>query len=144
MLLFSRLKPPFPLTSPGQVLTPFSWPRALAVVLAKDTAVAWDRDHLLGRRRRVASQRERRKPIWLLHSPRARSWGDWLRTGSWGQLGRKHTTQVSPPLETRADEDRAALACCGLGWARVLPVDTDCNLGGGAELGIEPAASQAC
>lgn len=88
MLLFpSPSKPPFPLISPGQVLTSFSWPRALAAVLAKDTVMAWDGDHSVGRRKRPTSQAERGKLIWLLHSaqpPRARSWCDWLKTGNPG------------------------------------------------------------
>lgn len=118
MLLFSRLKPPFPLTSPGQVLTSFSWPRALAVVLAKDTAVAWDGDHSLGRRRRLTSQGERRKLIWFLHSaqtPRVRAWCGWLRTGSPGQPGREHTTQVSP---TPRDKSWLRPSCQCVLWPR--------------------------
>lgn len=89
------------------------------MVLARDTAVAGDGDHSLGRRRRLTSQGERRKLIWFLHSaqtPRVRSWCGWLRTGSWGQPEREHTTQVSP---TPRDKSWPRPSCHCVLWSRM-------------------------
>lgn len=117
------------------MLTSLSWPPALAVVLAKDTDVAWDGDHSVGRKKRPASQVERGKLIWLQHfaqPPELEHSVAGFKQEVPGQPERENTTQISPPP---ADKTWPRLSYYCMLWSVMCQGLHLCTFGGGGSDG---------